>query len=313
MSDKIKIFSGTSNLPLALEVCEEVGVPLAAATVSRFSDGEIQVALGENVRGCDCFVVQSTCHPCNDNLMELLVMVDALKRASARRITAVIPYYGYARQDRKVMPRVPITARLVADLLTVAGIDRVLTMDLHTGQIQGFFDFPVDNVFATPIMIDYLKGLDFHELVVVSPDAGGVERARAVAKRMDDAALAIIDKRRDGPNVAKVMHIIGNVEGCDCLIVDDMVDTAGTLTEAASALIAHGARRVVAACTHPVLSGPAYERIAASPLEELVVANTIPIPDGVQKDKITCLSVGRYLGRAVRNIHEETSVSILFS
>ncbi len=313
MRSKLKIFSGTSNLPLALEVCEEVEVALSAATVNRFSDGEIQVALGENVRGYDCFVVQSTCHPCNDNLMELLVMVDALKRASAHRITAVMPYYGYARQDRKVMPRVPITARLVADLLSVAGIDRLLTMDLHTGQIQGFFDVPVDNVYAAPIVIDYLKNHSFHDLVVVSPDAGGVERARAVAKRMDDAALAIIDKRRDGPNVAKVMHIIGDVAGRDCLIVDDMIDTAGTLTEAASALIAQGARRVVAACTHPVLSGPAYERIAASDLEEVVVANTIPLPDGVEKSKITTLSVGRYLGRAVRNIHEETSVSILFS
>ena len=313
MSNKLKIFSGSSNLPLALEVCEEVGVSLSAATVNRFSDGEIQVALGENVRGYDCFVVQSTCHPCNDNLMELLVMVDALKRASARRITAVMPYYGYARQDRKVMPRVPITARLVADLLSVAGIDRVLTMDLHTGQIQGFFGVPVDNVYAAPIYIDYLKNKTFHELVVVSPDAGGVERARAVAKRMDDAALAIIDKRRDGPNVAKVMHIIGDVAGRDCLIVDDMIDTAGTLTEAASALISQGAKRVVAACSHPVLSGPAYERIAASALEEVVVANTIPVPDGVDKKKITILSVGRYLGRAVRNIHEETSISILFS
>ncbi|HBB41415.1 MAG: phosphoribosylpyrophosphate synthetase [Nitrospirae bacterium CG18_big_fil_WC_8_21_14_2_50_70_55] len=312
MSDKLKIFSGSSNLPLALEVCEEVGVSLAAATVNRFSDGEIQVALGENVRGYDCFVVQSTCHPCNDNLMELLVMVDALKRASARRITAVVPYYGYARQDRKVMPRVPITARLVADLLSVAGIDRLLTMDLHTGQIQGFFDVPVDNVYAAPIVIDHLQGHTFHKLVVVSPDAGGVERARAVAKRMD-AALAIIDKRRDGPNVAKVMHIIGDVGGRDCLIVDDMIDTAGTLTEAAGALIAQGAKRVVAACTHPVLSGPAFARIAASPLEEVVVANTIPLPDGVERAKITVLSVGRFLGRAVRNIHEETSVSTLFS
>ncbi len=313
MSNKLKIFSGSSNLPLALEVCEEVGIALSAATVNRFSDGEIQVALGENVRGYDCFVVQSTCHPCNDNLMELLVMVDALKRASAQRITAVVPYYGYARQDRKVMPRVPITARLVADLLSVAGIDRLLTMDLHTGQIQGFFDVPVDNVYAAPIVIDYLKNHTFKDLVVVSPDAGGVERARAVAKRMDDASLAIIDKRRDGPNVAKVMHIIGDVAGRDCLIVDDMIDTAGTLTEAAAALIANGARRVVAACSHPVLSGPAYERIAASPLEEVVVANTIPLPDGVDKKKITTLSVGPYLGTAVRNIHEETSVSALFS
>ncbi len=313
MSNKLKIFSGSSNLPLALEVCEEVGIALSSATVNRFSDGEIQVALGENVRGYDCFVVQSTCHPCNDNLMELLVMVDALKRASAQRITAVVPYYGYARQDRKVMPRVPITARLVADLLSVAGIDRLLTMDLHTGQIQGFFDVPVDNVYAAPIVIDYLKDHTFKDLVVVSPDAGGVERARAVAKRMDDAALAIIDKRRDGPNVAKVMHIIGDVAGRDCLIVDDMIDTAGTLTEAAAALISQGARRVVAACSHPVLSGPAYERIAASALEEVVVANTIPLPDGVDKKKITVLSVGPYLGTAVRNIHEETSVSALFS
>jgi len=264
------------------------------------------------VRGYDCFVLQSTCHPCNDNLMEILVMIDALKRASARRITAVMPYYGYARQDRKVMPRVPITARLVADLLSVAGIARLLTMDLHTGQIQGFFDVPVDNIYATPIFIDYLRMKEFHRLVVVSPDAGGVERARATAKRLN-AALAIIDKRRDGPNVAKVMHIVGDVADRDCLIVDDMIDTAGTLTEAVSALLDHGARRVVAACTHPVLSGPAYERIDGSGLEELVVSNTIPIPDGVRRDKINVLSVGHQLGRAIRNIHEETSVSSLFT
>jgi len=312
MHHDLKIFSGNSNVPLALEVCEEVGVNLSSANVSRFSDGEIQVALQENVRGYDCFVLQSTCHPCNDNLMEILVMIDALKRASARRITAVMPYYGYARQDRKVMPRVPITARLVADLLSVAGIARLLTMDLHTGQIQGFFDVPVDNIYATPIFIDYLRMKEFHELVVVSPDAGGVERARATAKRLN-AALAIIDKRRDGPNVAKVMHIVGDVEDCDCLIVDDMIDTAGTLTEAVSALLEHGARRVVAACTHPVLSGPAFERIDGSGLEELVVSNTIPIPDGVRRNKITVLSVGHQLGRAIRNIHEETSVSSLFT
>jgi ribose-phosphate pyrophosphokinase len=312
MHHDLKIFSGNSNVPLALEVCEEVGVRLSAANVSRFSDGEIQVALEENVRGYDCFALQSTCHPCNDNLMEILVMIDALKRASARRITAVMPYYGYARQDRKVMPRVPITARLVADLLSVAGIARLLTMDLHTGQIQGFFDVPVDNIYATPIFIDYLRAKEFHRLVVVSPDAGGVERARATAKRMD-ASLAIIDKRRDGPNVAKVMHIVGDVNDRDCLIVDDMIDTAGTLTEAVSALLDHGARRVVAACTHPVLSGPAYERIDGSGLEELVVSNTIPIPDGVRRDKITVLSVGHHMGRAIRNIHEETSVSSLFT
>jgi ribose-phosphate pyrophosphokinase len=312
MRNTLKIFSGNSNVPLSLEICEEVGVSLSAAEVDRFSDGEIHIALGENVRGFDCFIVQSTCHPCNDHLMEVLVMIDALKRASARRITAVMPYYGYARQDRKVMPRVPITARLVADLLSTAGIARLLTMDLHTGQIQGFFDVPVDNIYATPIFIDYLNTKEFRDLVVVSPDAGGVERARATAKRLNDAALAIIDKRRDRPNVAKVMHIIGDVEGRDCLIVDDMIDTAGTLTEAVSALMEHGARRVLAACTHAVLSGPAFERIDGSGLEELVVTNTIPIPDGVMRDKITVLSVGHYMGQAIRNIHEETSVSKLF-
>src|SRR5215468_1751419 len=266
MGYELKLFSGNANRPLAEEIAQQLHVKLGDADVSRFSDGEVYVQINENVRGQDVFVVQPTCPPVNDNLMELLVMIDAFKRASARRITAVLPYYGYGRQDRKSQSRVPISAKLVADLITTAGASRVLSIDLHAGQIQGFFNIPVDHLFAAPVMIDYLAKRDLAEPVVVSPDAGGVERARAIAKRLR-AGLAIIDKRRDGPNVAVFMHLIGDVKGQDAVIIDDMIDTAGTLVQAADALKREGARRILACGVHPVLSGPAMARIEGAPLE----------------------------------------------
>jgi ribose-phosphate pyrophosphokinase len=308
----MKIFSGNSNRALAEEICRYLKVPLGDAFLGRFSDGEIQFQILENVRGADVFVIQSTCPPVDSNLMELLIMLDAFRRASAQRITAVIPYFGYARQDRKDKPRVPISAKLVADLLTTAGASRVLTMDLHAGQIQGFFSIPVDHLFAAPVLIEYFRKKAIPDLVVVSPDAGGVERARAYAKRLN-AELAIIDKRRERANVAEVLHIIGEVRGRTALIVDDMIDTAGTLTEVAQALLEGGAREVYACCTHAVFSGPAIERIERAPLKEVVVTNTIPLsPRGQEVPKITCLSVAPLLGEAIRSIHEETSVSRLF-
>ncbi len=308
----MKIFSGNSNRDLTEEICRYLKVPLGDAYLGRFSDGEIQFQILENVRGADVFVVQSTCPPVDSNLMELLIMLDAFRRASAQRITAVIPYFGYARQDRKDKPRVPISAKLVADLLTTAGASRVLTMDLHAGQIQGFFNIPVDHLFAAPVLIEYFRKKAIPDLVVVSPDAGGAERARAYAKRLN-AELAIIDKRREHANVAEVLHVIGDVKGRTALIVDDMIDTAGTLTEAAEALLREGAREVYACCTHPVFSGPALERIERAPLKEVVVTNTIPLsPRGRELPKITCLSVAPLLGEAIRSIHEETSVSRLF-
>jgi ribose-phosphate pyrophosphokinase len=269
------------------------------------------VQVNENVRGADVFVIQPTCPPVNDTLMELLVMIDALKRASARRITAVLPYYGYGRQDRKVQPRVPITAKLVADLLTAAGVDRVIALDLHAGQIQGFFNIPVDHLFAAPVIIDYLGKKDLQDPVIVSPDAGGVERARAIAKRLK-AGLAIIDKRRDGPNVAVFMHLIGDVKSKDAVIIDDMIDTAGTLVQAVEALEREGARRILACGVHPVLSGPAVERIKRCPLEETIVTNSIPVSDGKRAARVTVLSVAPLLGEAIRRIHDEESVSTLF-
>ncbi|GBC83141.1 Ribose-phosphate pyrophosphokinase [bacterium HR10] len=308
----MKIFSGNSNRALAEEICRYLKVPLGDAFLGRFSDGEIQFQILENVRGADVFVIQSTCPPVDSNLMELLIMLDAFRRASAQRITAVIPYFGYARQDRKDKPRVPISAKLVADLLTTAGASRVLTMDLHAGQIQGFFSIPVDHLFAAPVLVEYFRKKAIPDLVVVSPDAGGVERARAYAKRLN-AELAIIDKRRERANVAEVLHIIGEVQGRTALIVDDMIDTAGTLTEVAQALLDGGAREVYACCTHAVFSGPAIERIERAPLKEVVVTNTIPLsPRGREVPKITCLSVAPLLGEAIRSIHEETSVSRLF-
>jgi ribose-phosphate pyrophosphokinase len=307
---EMKLFAGNANPVLAREICTYLGAELGAAEVGRFSDGEIHIRIRENTRGCDVFVIQSTCPPVNDNLMELLIMVDALRRASADRITVVLPYYGYSRQDRKAEPRVPITAKLVANLITAAGADRVLCMDLHAGQLQGYFDIPVDNLFASPVLLEHFRRKSLGRPVVVSPDAGGVERARAFAKRLD-ASLAIIDKRRLAPNVAEIMNIIGDVEGQPAIILDDMIDTAGTLVQAASAVRAKGASHVFAAATHAILSGKARERIAASPLEEVVVTNTVPTA-AVAGDKITVLSVASLLGEGIRRIHENTSVSSLF-
>lgn len=308
----MKIFTGNANPGLAGEICELMNIPLAKADVTRFSDGEINVQILDNVRGSDVFVVQPTAAPVNRNLMELLIMIDALKRASAARITAVLPYYGYSRQDRKVQPRVPITAKLVADLITTAGANRVLTIDLHAGQIQGFFNIPVDNLFAASVLLDYLRAKPFKDLTLVSPDAGGVERTRAFAKRLN-ASLAIIDKRREKANVAQVMHIIGDVKGHDCLLLDDMVDTAGTLTEGVAALKNAGAGAIMAACSHAVLSGPAIQRINDSALDEVIVTNTIAL-DSKRKEckKLTVLSVAPLLSEAMNRIHEETSLSSLF-
>jgi ribose-phosphate pyrophosphokinase len=312
MLDHLEIFSGKSNPSLAQEICGVLDMPLGKAHVEEFSDGETLVEIQENVRGKDVFVVQSTCTPVNNNVMELLIMVDALKRASAERITAVVPYYGYARQDRKVAPRVPITAKLVADLITSSGVDRILTIDLHAGQIQGFFNIPVDHLFATPIILDYIRKHFADDLVIVSPDAGGVERARAFAKRLG-SSLAIIDKRRTDVNEARVMNIIGDIKGKPVILLDDMVDTAGTLTESISALLETGALSVSACATHPVLSGPAVQRINDSPLRELVVANTIPLREDAKScKKIKVLSIAPLLAEAIRRIHNNDSVSSLF-
>ena len=308
----MKIFGGNSNPELTREVCEYLGIPPGKILAKTFSDGETQVEIHENTRGMDVFVLQSTCTPVNDNLMQLLIIMDALKRASAKRITAVIPYYGYGRQDRKVKPRVPISAKLVADLIAVAGAHRVVSMDLHAGQIQGYFDIPVDNLFAAPLLLKYIRTHFDDNLVIVSPDAGGTERARAFAKRLG-ASLAIIDKRRDAPNVAEVMNIIGEVEGKTAIILDDMVDTAGTLTHAAAALKERDAKNIYACCTHPVLSGPAIQRIEVSPIDHLVVTNTIPLSKNAQESpKITMLSVAQLLGETIKRIYNSDSVSTLF-
>ena len=313
MFSDIKLFSGNANPALAEKVARVLEIPLARACVSRFSDGEINVEIGENVRGRDVFLLQSTCAPTNDHLMELLIMGDASKRASAGRITAVIPYYGYARQDRKVASRAPITAKLVADTLKTSGIQRVLTMELHAGQIQGFFDSPVDNLYSSALLCDYIeRRIGREDLVVVSPDAGGVERARAYAKRLN-AGLAIIDKRRERANISEVMHLIGDVSNKTAILIDDMVDTAGTLTRAAAATIEHGAKRVSAVCTHAVLSGPAVERIEASPLESLMVTDTIPLSaQAARCSKIQVVSVAKLFAEAIRAIHHNDSVSRLF-
>jgi len=309
---EMKLFGGTSNPILTQEVCNYLGIEPGKITAKTFSDGEVQVEIGENVRGRDAFILQSTCPPVNDNLMQLLIIMDALRRASAKRITAVIPYYGYARQDRKVKPRVPISAKLVADLITIAGANRVVSMDLHAGQIQGYFNIPVDNIFAAPILLNYMNTHFQDNLVIVSPDAGGVERARAFAKRLD-ASLAIIDKRRDAPNVSQAMNIIGDVEGKTAVILDDMVDTAGTLTQAAFALTTRGAKQVFACCTHPVLSGPAIQRIEESPIDKLVVTNTIPLNERAREcPKIEVLSVAELLGETIKRIYNSHSVSTLF-
>jgi ribose-phosphate pyrophosphokinase len=312
MLKAFSIFSGNANPELAQAICRYLETPLGKAQVTRFADGEVYVEINENVRGVNCFVVQPTSKPVNDNLMELLVMIDALKRASAGSIVAVIPYFGYARQDRKAKPRTPISARLVADLLTAAGVTRVLAMDLHAGQIQGFFNIPVDHLYGMPVLMEYLRTKFSTESVIVSPDAGGVERARGFAKRLG-CSLAIIDKRRPAPNVAEVVNIIGDVKGRDAIIVDDLVDTAGTLCAAASALSDAGARAVYACASHGVLSGPALDRITASPLQEFIMTDSIaPRPEVLASNKFKVLPVARLLGEAVKRIHLGDSISSLF-
>lgn len=310
---KLKIFSLNSNEPLAREVSEEIGRPLGKSSVTRFSDGEVQINIEESIRGCDVFIIQSTSDPVNENLMELLIMIDALKRASARTINVVNPYYGYARQDRKARSREPITAKLVANLLETAGAHRVIAVDLHAPQIQGFFDILIDHLVAEPILTEYFsqKGYSSDELVIVSPDHGGVTRARKMADRMK-APIAIIDKRRPRPNVAEVMSIVGSVEGRTAILIDDIIDTAGTITVAADALIENGAKAVYACCTHPVLSGPAIERINNSQIKELVITNSIALPDDKQSPKIKQLSIAKLLADAIIRIFEEKSVSTLF-
>jgi ribose-phosphate pyrophosphokinase len=312
LHDDIKIFTGNANRPLAEEICNSLKLQLGHSSVSRFSDGEVYFQILENVRGKDVFVIQPTCSPVDTTLVELLLMIDAFKRASARRITAVLPYFGYARQDRKDKPRVPISAKLVADVLSTAGASRALTMDLHVPQIQGFFDIPVDHLFAAPVMIEHFQKLNLSDLTFVSPDAGGTERARAYAKKLS-ANLAIIDKRREEANVAEVVNIVGEVHGRNALIVDDIIDTAGTLVKSAEAIMKKGAQNVFACCTHPVLSGRAVQRINESCLEQVVVTNSIPLSSqGAQSKKIQVLSVAELLGKAIKSIHEETSVSSLF-
>ena len=312
MLDKMKLFAGNANPELAEDICKYINLPLSKAEVRRFSDGEIFVEIGENVRGRDVFVVQPTCPPVNDHLMELVIMVDALRRASARRITAVLPYYGYARQDRKVAPRVPITAKVVAEMMMAVGVRRVLTMDLHAGQIQGFFNIPVDNLFAAPVLLKYISEELHNSVVMVSPDAGGVERTRAFAKRLN-AGLAIIDKRRARANEAQAMNVIGDVAGKTAIMLDDMVDTAGTLCSGADMLMAAGAKEVHACCSHGVLSGPAIERLEKSKIKSMVITNSIPLRGEAQKcKKIKVLSVSELFGESIKRIHSEDSVSSLF-
>jgi len=308
----MRIFSGNANLPLAGRICERLGVVLGKANVSTFSDGETRVEIDENVRGMDVFIIQSTCPPVNISIMELLILIDAMKRASADRVTAVIPYYGYARQDRKASPRAPITAKLVADLLTQAGANRILAMDLHAGQIQGFFNIPVDNLYATSVLVDHIRKNYQDNLVIVSPDTGGVVRARAFAMRLG-AALAIIDKRRDAPNESQVMNVIGDVRGKKAIILDDMIDTAGTVVQAAQALLENGAVEVSACCTHPVLSGPAITRIMASNLKEIIATDTIPLRgEAISCERIRILTIAGLLSEAIRRIYYNESVSSLF-
>jgi ribose-phosphate pyrophosphokinase len=312
MPGELKIFGGRAHPLLTQEICEYLNLPPGNVSARNFSDGEIFCQIQENVRGSDVFVVQPTCEPVNENLMELLIMLDTFKRSSASRVTAVLPYYGYARQDKKDQPRVPITAKLVADLISRAGADRVLTMDLHADQIQGFFDVPVDHLFAAPVLLEAVRDLNLPDLVIVSPDAGGVERARAIAKRME-VGLAIVDKRRTAPNEADVMFVIGDVDGCNALIVDDIVDTAGTLTKTVEALKLKGAKRVLAAGVHGVLSGPALKRIDQSPVEAVLITNTTPLEHKLSRSqKLRPLSVSALLGEAIRRIHENSSVSSLF-
>ena len=308
----LKLFTGSAHPSLTREIADFLGIQVGQARLRRFPDSEVSFQINENIRGADVFIIQPTCNPVDQHLMELLVMIDAFRRSSAARITAVIPYYGYARQDRKDKPRVPISAKLVANLLSAAGTNRVLTMDLHKAQIQGFFDIPVDHLFAAPVIIEYLARVDSPKLTIVSPDAGGAERARAYAKRLD-AELAVIDKRRSEDGTAEVMNVIGDVDGRTCILQDDLIDTAGTIQKAATALKSAGALRVLACAVHGVLSGPAIERVEHSPIDQLIVTNTIPLrSDAQQSKKIVVLSVARLLGQAIRSIHEETSVSSLF-
>jgi len=312
MAGELKVFGGRAHPALMQEICDYLNLEAGKVAAFNFSDGETFCQIEENVRGSDVFIVQPTCSPVNENLMELLILLDSFKRSSASRVTAVLPYYGYARQDKKDRPRVPITAKLVADLISRAGADRVLTMDLHADQIQGFFDVPVDHLFAAPVILDALRELRIPDLIVVSPDAGGVERARAIAKRLG-AGLAIVDKRRTAPNEAEVMHIIGDVAGCNAIVVDDIIDTAGTLTKTVDALLNKGAQRVLAAGVHGILSGPALQRIADSPLETVLITNTTPVEDKLSRlPKLRPLSVAPLLGEAIRRIHENSSVSSLF-
>ncbi len=311
LDPNLKVFSLNSNPDLAEEIVEHIGVPMGKCSVVRFSDGEIQINIEESIRGCDVYVIQSTCAPVNENIMELLIMVDALKRASAKTINIVLPYYGYARQDRKARSREPITAKLMANLLEVAGVTRLITLDLHASQIQGFFDIPVDQLMGVPTLAKHFEEKNLDDIVVVSPDHGGVTRARKLAERLK-APIAIIDKRRPRPNVAEVMNIVGNIEGKTAIIIDDIIDTAGTITLAANALIENGAKEVFACCTHPVLSGPAIERIDNSKIKELAITNTIPLPDEKRIDKISQLSVAPLLGEAIIRVHEQLSVSKLF-
>ena len=310
--DQMLVFTGNSNKKLTEEICLYLNMPLGNALVGRFSEGEIKVKINEDVRGRDVFIIQSLCPPVNDNLMELLILIDALKRSSAYRITAVVPYYGYARQDRKDQPRVPITAKLIANLITAAGTDRVLTIDLHAGQIQGFFDIPLDHLFAVRVFIDYFENQKVRNLVVISPDVGGVKMARAYAKRLN-ADLAVVDKRRMSDKKTEVMFIMGEVKGKNVLIVDDMIATASSLVEATEALKKNGAKDIYAAITHPILSGPAIERIKKSNIKQLIVTNTIPIPKNKMISKIKVLSIAPLLAEAINRIHNEESISVLFN
>ncbi|MDF2607834.1 MAG: ribose-phosphate pyrophosphokinae [Bacillales bacterium] len=311
LNSNLKLFSLNSNLPLAEEIAKEMGLELGKSSVARFSDGEIQINIEESIRGCEVFVIQSTSFPVNEHIMELLIMIDALKRASAKTINIVIPYYGYARQDRKARSREPITAKLLANLLETAGATRIIALDLHAPQIQGFFDIPIDHLMGVPILSDYFSNKNLEELVIVSPDHGGVTRARKMADRLK-APIAIIDKRRPKPNVAEVMNIIGNIEGKTCILIDDIIDTAGTITLAANALVEHGAKEVYACCTHAVLSGPAMERIQNSSIKELVVTNTISISEDKKIDKLIELSIASLIGEAIIRVYEDQSVSTLF-
>ncbi|NQZ62044.1 ribose-phosphate pyrophosphokinase [Crocosphaera watsonii WH 8501] len=311
-NNRLSLFSGSSNIPLAQEVARYLGMDIGPLIRKRFADGELYIQIQESIRGCDVYLIQPCCNPVNDHFMELLIMIDACRRASARQITAVIPYYGYARADRKTAGRESITAKLVANLIVEAGANRVLAMDLHSAQIQGYFDIPFDHIYSTPVLLDYFATKDLSDIVIVSPDVGGVARARAFAKKLDDAPLAIIDKRRQSHNVAEVMNVIGDVKGKTAVLVDDMIDTAGTITEGAKLLREEGARQVYACATHAVFSGPAIERLSSGVLEEVIVTNTIPIPEEAHFPQLTVLSVANLLGEAIWRIHEDTSVSSMF-